>query len=109
MCSRSSLVKYIPEWMLPGGGFKKQAREWKKLTDAMVEVPFQMVKKQVVSLTRICVFNLAHLLCCLKADGDSVPSFVSKCLDSDSGPKRAELSDKLIKETAAVAYAAGMF
>ncbi|KAF9461958.1 cytochrome P450 [Collybia nuda] len=81
-------MKYIPEWVLPGGGFKRQAREWRKLTDAMVEVPFQMVKEQVMK-------------------GTSSPSFVSKCLDLDSDPRRTSLTDKLIKETAAVAYAAG--
>ncbi|ESK83515.1 cytochrome p450 [Moniliophthora roreri MCA 2997] len=79
-------MKHIPEWIIPGGGFKKQAREWKKLTDSMVEVPFQMVKGKV-------------------ANGNAEPSFVSSCLDSESGHKNH--SDKLIKETAAVAYAAG--
>jgi hypothetical protein len=41
-------VKYIPEWIIPGGGFKKQAREWRQLTEAMVDVPFEMVRGKVV-------------------------------------------------------------
>ncbi|KAJ7464315.1 cytochrome P450 [Mycena galericulata] len=81
-------MKYIPEWMIPGGGFKKQARQWRKLTESMVEVPFQMVKKKV-------------------AQGHAEPCFVSTCLDSDLDGKRATIGDKLIMETAAVAYAAG--
>lgn len=40
-------VIHIPEW-LPGGGFKKQAREWRKLSEDMVEVPYQMVKTRMV-------------------------------------------------------------
>ncbi|KAJ7506022.1 cytochrome P450 [Mycena galericulata] len=81
-------MKYIPEWMIPGGGFKKQAGEWRKLTEAMVEVPFQMVKERVTQ-------------------GHAEPCFVATCLDSDLDAKRATIGDKLIKETAAVAYAAG--
>ncbi|KAJ7605461.1 cytochrome P450 [Mycena polygramma] len=81
-------MKYIPEWTIPGGGFKRQAREWRQLTEAMVEVPFQMVKKKVTQ-------------------GHAEPCFVSTCLDSDLEGKRAAIGNKLIKETAAVAYAAG--
>lgn len=33
------LLRYIPDW-LPGAGFKKKAREWRKNTDIMVEKPF---------------------------------------------------------------------
>ncbi|KAK7043912.1 hypothetical protein VNI00_008078 [Paramarasmius palmivorus] len=81
-------MKYIPEWMIPGGGFKKQAREWKQLTDAMVDVPFQMVKGKL-------------------ANGSAEMSFVSSCLETDTSSSHWNLTDKLIKETAAVAYAAG--
>ncbi|KAF8193905.1 cytochrome P450 [Mycena galopus ATCC 62051] len=38
------LLKYIPEYF-PGAGFKKQAREWFKVVDAMPNVPFDFVKK----------------------------------------------------------------
>ncbi|KAJ7141788.1 cytochrome P450 [Mycena crocata] len=84
-------MKYIPEWTIPGGGFKKQARVWRKLTEAMVEQPFQMVKKQV-------------------SEGHATPCFVSTCLESDLDMDTTSLplGDKIIKETAAVAYAGGV-
>lgn len=44
-----SIVKHIPSW-LPGATFKRQAAEWKKATDAMVERPFKAVRKAMVSL-----------------------------------------------------------
>ena len=43
-----SLVKHVPEWM-PGAGFKTKAKEWRKLSQAMINVPFDMVKEKFVS------------------------------------------------------------
>ncbi|KAJ7897649.1 cytochrome P450 [Mycena olivaceomarginata] len=37
-------LKYVPEFF-PGGDFKKQAREWFKVVDAMPHVPYDFVKK----------------------------------------------------------------
>ena len=42
------LVKHVPEWM-PGAGFKKKAKEWRKLSQAMINVPYEMVKEKFVS------------------------------------------------------------
>ena len=42
-------VKHVPSWF-PGATFKRQAAEWKKATDAMVERPFEAVTKAMVSL-----------------------------------------------------------
>lgn len=41
-------VKYVPEWM-PGAGFKTKAKEWRKLSQAMINVPYDMVKGKFVS------------------------------------------------------------
>ena len=41
------LVKHVPEWM-PGAGFKKIAREWRILQEAVVNRPFDMVRDQHV-------------------------------------------------------------
>jgi hypothetical protein len=43
-----SLVKYVPDWM-PGAGFKTKAKEWRKLSLAMINVPYDMVKEKFVS------------------------------------------------------------
>ncbi|KAJ7020856.1 cytochrome P450 [Mycena alexandri] len=37
-------LKYVPEF-LPGAGFKRQAREWYKVVDAMPHVPYNFVKE----------------------------------------------------------------
>jgi hypothetical protein len=42
------LVKHVPEWM-PGAGFKRKAKEWRKLSQAMINVPYEMVKEKFVS------------------------------------------------------------
>ena len=42
-------VMKMPSWM-PGAGFKRQAREWRIPTLAMVERPFEKVKKDLVGL-----------------------------------------------------------
>jgi hypothetical protein len=39
-----SLVKHVPEW-IPGAGFKTKAKEWQKLSQAIINVPYDMVKE----------------------------------------------------------------
>lgn len=41
-------VKYVPEWF-PGAGFKRQAREWRGIADAMLNDPFHVTKEAIVS------------------------------------------------------------
>jgi hypothetical protein len=50
-------VKYVPEWM-PGAGFKTKAKEWRKLSQAMINVPYDMVKEKFVS--EIPLFATIH-------------------------------------------------
>jgi len=84
-------LKYVPEWM-PGAGFKKKAKEWRKLSQAMINVPYNMVKEKF-------------------ENGDAVPCFVSTCLEqnvaSAAAGKGEILTEELIKDSAAVSYAAG--
>ncbi|KII86913.1 hypothetical protein PLICRDRAFT_273725 [Plicaturopsis crispa FD-325 SS-3] len=82
-------LKYVPEWM-PGAGFKRKAREWRKLQDDVFNLPYEASRK-------------AHM------DGGSTPSFVSKCLEnirSDDVTDR-DYQEYLIKATAAAMYEAG--
>ena len=44
------VVEHVPEWM-PGAGFKRQARIWRRITDRMYEEPFRVVKDALVSNT----------------------------------------------------------
>lgn len=46
--TRSS-VNYIPSWV-PGVQFKKLGREWRVLIDQLFDKPFEMVKRQMVSI-----------------------------------------------------------
>jgi hypothetical protein len=52
-------VKYVPEWM-PGAGFKTKAKEWRKLSQAMINVPFEMVKAKFVRGLSLPAFYSAH-------------------------------------------------
>lgn len=40
-------LKYVPEWV-PGAGFKKKAREFKKMARKMIEAPYDAAKKSFV-------------------------------------------------------------
>ena len=42
------LLRYIPSWV-PGAGFQKKAREWRKTMLDMVDIPYLMVKQRIVS------------------------------------------------------------
>ncbi|KAH9072900.1 hypothetical protein EDB83DRAFT_141097 [Lactarius deliciosus] len=41
-------LKHVPEW-IPGAGFKKRAKEWRKLSQVMTNFPYDMVNDKVVS------------------------------------------------------------
>lgn len=55
-CTQHFLVKYVPEWM-PGAGFKAKAKEWRKLSQAMINVPYDMVKEKFVSALSFTLLN----------------------------------------------------
>lgn len=42
-------LKHVPEW-LPGAGFRRKAREWRELTLAHADTPFNETKQSVVGL-----------------------------------------------------------
>jgi hypothetical protein len=46
------MLKYVPEWV-PGAGFQRIAREGKVLSQAVLEVPFAELKRQIVGLSKI--------------------------------------------------------
>ena len=41
-------LKYVPEWM-PFAGFKRKAKEWRKLAMDMLEIPYKVGKQKIVS------------------------------------------------------------
>ncbi|KJA15574.1 hypothetical protein HYPSUDRAFT_148882 [Hypholoma sublateritium FD-334 SS-4] len=78
------IMQYIPEWLIPGGGFRKDARECKEKAAMARDVPFEAVVNDI-------------------AKGIAKPSFTSKALARDS-----RVDQQLIKSCAGVAYL-GMF
>ncbi|KAJ7252521.1 cytochrome P450 [Mycena rebaudengoi] len=81
------VLKYVPAWFI-GAGFKRQAREWKKLTDKMVQLPFNAAKRLV-------------------ADGTAPRSYVSDKLQAMDENQDREHQEKVIQDTAGIMYAAG--
>ncbi|KAJ7252519.1 cytochrome P450, partial [Mycena rebaudengoi] len=81
------ILKYVPAWFI-GAGFKRQAREWKKLTDKMVQLPFNAAKRLV-------------------ADGTAPHSYVSDKLQAIDENQDREHQEKVIQDTAGIMYAAG--
>ncbi|KAJ7633666.1 cytochrome P450 [Mycena polygramma] len=59
------ILKHIPEWF-PGAGFKRQAKEWRKLAHAMRDVPFAETKRQMdlgIAPSSFTANSLAALSC----------------------------------------------
>ncbi|OBZ80086.1 O-methylsterigmatocystin oxidoreductase [Grifola frondosa] len=81
------LLKYIPAWM-PGAGFQRKARAWRKANQSMLNMPFEMVKQRMASNT-------------------AVPCFVTAELERGFQSSSQEYDEQLIKDVAAIAYAAG--
>ncbi|KAJ7510489.1 cytochrome P450 [Mycena galericulata] len=78
-------LKYVPQWF-PGAGFKRQAAEWKKMVDMMVDRPFTDAKKAV-------------------SQGTAPASFVAEHLRVDGSELKATEHD--IKQVAATIYGGG--
>jgi hypothetical protein len=46
------LLKYLPSWV-PGAGFKKKAKQWRKEAIKMMEVPFAALQRDMVRSQRV--------------------------------------------------------
>ncbi|KAF8656961.1 hypothetical protein AX16_002316 [Volvariella volvacea WC 439] len=80
-------LKYIPDWM-PFAEFKHKAKEWRKLAKDMVEVPYQAVKKDVLS-------------------GNCIESVVADGLREITGKEDFEELERVVKNSAGMMYTAG--
>nr|GAT47917.1 cytochrome P450 [Mycena chlorophos] len=79
------ILKYVPSW-LPGASFKRKAARWWKVTNDVLNQPFQEVKN-----------NLDH--------GSATPSFTVNALDNPN-IQTSQQSDT-VRNVAAAIYAAG--
>ncbi len=104
---RISIVKHIPSW-LPGATFKRQAAEWKKATDAMVERPFKAVRTAMVSLHshRSKLFCGPRLVsdASIQAEGKATPSMILSLLNEADDSEDKQRKETVISGVAAAAY-----
>ncbi|RXW22022.1 hypothetical protein EST38_g3854 [Candolleomyces aberdarensis] len=83
------IMKYIPAWF-PGASFKRKAREWYKMTRAMVEVPYADAKRRIVG---IIYFSLL-------TSGTNLQKI-------EAGEQEDALTEEVLRNTLAVLYAGG--
>ncbi|KAB8273824.1 cytochrome P450 [Aspergillus minisclerotigenes] len=79
-------LKYLPSWF-PGAGFKKEAREYRRGFDTLLNWPFTFARRQM-------------------EDGNYEPSFVSRLIEQRGSLLSLEEEVK-IKHAAAAVYQAG--
>ncbi|KAI0674628.1 cytochrome P450 [Trametes maxima] len=80
------MLRYVPEWLMPQGGFKAVARRMRRELDEMYDLPFGFVKEQMEA-------------------GKARPSFTSSYLEQKRSPTAAD--EELIKAAAASLYSGG--
>ncbi|KAJ7708873.1 cytochrome P450 [Mycena rosella] len=80
-------LKYIPAW-LPGAGFKREALEWRKVTQQSVVLPFEEAKRKI-------------------ATGKAPTSFVSNALSMEWPEHDPDYSEDSIRDTAGTIFNAG--
>ena len=78
------ILQYVPAWF-PGAHFKTLAAQWREHVIQMVDVPLDIVKRQL-------------------REGTAIPSFTSRLLEEDGLTPEKEHS---IKWTAAAIYGGG--
>ncbi|RXW15358.1 hypothetical protein EST38_g10494 [Candolleomyces aberdarensis] len=82
------LLKYVPAWF-PGASFQRKAREWRKLSRTMIEMPYAEAKKDIES-------------------GKANVSLVSTNLQKIQGGTEDEaFTEEIVKNVAGTLFAAG--
>jgi hypothetical protein len=95
-------LKYVPALFI-GAGFKRHARESKKLTVKIVELPFQAAKRLFVSpLPRV-----QEVAKGIQVDGAAPPSYVHDKLGEIDENQDQEHQEKVIQDTAGIMYVGG--
>ncbi|KAJ7253639.1 family 64 cytochrome P450, partial [Mycena rebaudengoi] len=94
------ILKYVPAWFI-GAGFRRQAREWKDLTDKMVQLPFQAAKRLVTNGTTPPLYDTAGIMYAAGSDTTSAAlgTFILEMLANPDVQKRAqEETDVVVHE-----------
>ncbi|KAJ7676990.1 cytochrome P450 [Mycena polygramma] len=80
-------LKYVPAWF-PGAGFKRTAQRWRKLAQAMIDLPFAEAKRNI-------------------ALGNAPESFTSVSLSSIDESEDKETEEQSVKMVAGNMYVGG--
>ncbi|KAF8183439.1 cytochrome P450 [Pholiota molesta] len=83
---RLPVLRHVPKWF-PGASSRRTAEEVKKLTDYLIQSPFDWVKKRM-------------------AEGTSVPSLVSNFLETKGGKNASPEDERMISDIAYSIYVA---
>ncbi|KAJ7080682.1 cytochrome P450 [Mycena epipterygia] len=81
------ILKHVPSWF-PGAGFKRQAKEWRKLARSMLEEPFAETKRQMES-------------------GTAPPSFSANSLNAMNDSDKLYYQEHHVKATAGTMFIGG--
>jgi len=83
------VLKYVPSWV-PGAGFQRQAKKWRKVTRDLFDLPFAQAKQKITM-------------------GTAPHSFISVALNESNSMNTTEQErcETIIKAVAANMYAAG--
>ncbi|KAJ7584337.1 cytochrome P450 [Mycena floridula] len=88
MVNQMPILRYIPEWF-PGAGFQKQARLWRPLYPAMIDLPFNFVKSQMAAGTAEPSFTSRWLEKGLSAEDEDVLKHASGSMFGGGGETTA--------------------
>ena len=98
-------LKCLPEW-LPGSGFLRTARLWAKDTAAMVDVPYNYTKQEMVWNDRSPSCSNTYFFI-LQEAGNAFPSFVSTTLENEHSLSAEDIRD--VKFTASSIYGGRLY
>ena len=62
------VLRFMPSW-LPGGTFKTEAKQYRKTLCEMIDIPFELVKQQVVRTVMLFHSTLLKRLLCSRSKG----------------------------------------
>ena len=94
------ILKHVPEFV-PGAGFQKQARIWRKLQEDFRERPYVAAIDAMVLYRCIFHFNFANSS---QTSGRARPSFTSMALGNLDETHDANHHQEVIQDTAAMVF-----
>jgi len=95
------ILKHVPSWM-PGASFKRKAREWQRLSRAMLESQFKTVKQKLVSRTTTYIRSRRKVL---QAEGTAASCIATRELENWMNTDGNADEEELIKNVTAIIYA----